>query len=74
MNEFNDKKLSQLTEKETDYLIELCDSVSRFSIESNTKIRGLGPSYVSALLAAHFVDLIPILDRRILNGAGIKVR
>jgi hypothetical protein len=36
-------------------------------------ISGFGPSYASALLSAHFPDLLPVIDRRILNGAGIKV-
>ncbi|KMM93136.1 hypothetical protein ACFQD2_06495 [Pseudomonas lini] len=25
-------------------------------------------------MAAHFIDLIPVLDRRALNGAGISVK
>jgi hypothetical protein len=41
------------------------------SEESKTRIRGFGPSYASALLYAFFPNVMPVLDRRILNGAGI---
>lgn len=70
---FNGKALSQLNEQEANELISLCNSVSDLTKSKNTKIRGFGASYASALLSAHFIDLIPVLDRRILNGAGIKV-
>jgi hypothetical protein len=44
------------------------------SKEAKTRIRGFGPSYASALLYAFFPDVMPVLDRRILNGAGIPAR
>ena len=72
-NKFTGKKLSQLNNDETEELIKLCNEVSALTKDSKTKIRGFGPSYASALLAAHFMDLIPVLDRRILNGANIQV-
>lgn len=39
---------------------------------SDTYIFGFGPSYASALLAAHFPAAIPILDRLVLSQTGIK--
>lgn len=68
------KTLSQLNERETADLIRLCKNVTDLTKASNTKIRGFGASYASALLSAHFMNVIPVLDRRILNGAGIKVK
>lgn len=72
-DKFSDKKLSQLDDQETVELIGLCEKISDLTKDKNTKIRGFGASYASALLSAHFMDLIPVLDRRILNGAGIEV-
>ena len=40
--------------------------------DSLFRIDGFGSSYTSALLHFHFPTLIPILDRRVLNGAGIN--
>jgi hypothetical protein len=72
-SKFNGKALSQLSEEETAGLVKLCDSVSSLTKGEKTRIRGFGASYASALLAAHFMELIPVLDRRILNGASIEV-
>ncbi|BDX18947.1 hypothetical protein MFKK_17570 [Halopseudomonas aestusnigri] len=70
---FNGKTLAQLDEQETVELISLCKKVTDLTKLNTTKIRGFGASYASALLSAHFMNLIPVLDRRILNGACIKV-
>jgi len=35
---------------------------------------GFKCSYASALLHFYFPNLVPILDRRVLNGIGIKVK
>jgi hypothetical protein len=42
--------------------------------EAKTRIRGFGPSYASALLYALFPHVMPVLDRRILNGARIPAQ
>ena len=44
-----------------DEIVRLTDKES-----TRTKIDGFSSSYLSALLNAHFPDLIPILDRRLL--------
>lgn len=71
--QFNGKALSQLNDQEAAELIGLCKKVTDLTKSDSSKIRGFGVSYASALLSAHFMNLIPVLDRRILNGAGIKV-
>jgi hypothetical protein len=54
--------------------VKVCgDSFLHLASDAKTKIRGFGPSYASALLHAFFPDVMPVLDRRILNGAGISV-
>lgn len=68
---FNGKKLSTLSKDEKTSLIKHCREFLSLSERDESNIRGLGASYASALLAAHFIDLIPVLDRRALNGAGI---
>ena len=70
---FAGKSLRDLDCQETMELIAMCDEVSSLAAKKESKIRGFGPSYSSALLFACFPDLIPVLDRRILNGANIEV-
>ncbi len=72
-NEFNGKTLATLNNGEEEVLIELCNDFLALTQKSESHIRGFGPSYASALLAAHFIELIPVLDRRALNGANISV-
>jgi hypothetical protein len=70
---FGNRNLRDLSE------IEL-KSLQKFSAEflilvrkdSLFRIDGFSSSYTSALLHFHFPTLIPILDRRVLNGAGIN--
>ena len=71
--QFGSKTLASIGQNETESLIEICCCMLKLTKEKNTNIRGFGESYASALLAAHYIDLIPVLDRRILNGAGIEV-
>ena len=70
---FQGKKLVQLQDDELTDLVKLADEFLSLSKNKETKIRGFGMSYASALLFAYFEELFPVLDRRILNGAGIKV-
>lgn len=67
------KSLSSLSESEKNNLISHCNRFLSLTADDETKIRGFGPSYASALLSAHFIELIPVLDRRALNGADIEV-
>jgi hypothetical protein len=69
---YRGKTLATLTDKESDQLIMYCTDFLDLTKNPKSEIRGFGPSYSSALLAAHFIDLIPVLDRRALNGAGIS--
>jgi len=71
---FKEKSLSSLTEEELTQLTGRCADFLALTTKPKSKIRGFGPSYASALMAAHFIDLIPVLDRRALNGAGISVK
>lgn len=70
---FKEKVLSSISDVEKEILIDLCTGFLYLTEKEDSSIRGLGPSYASALLAAHFIELIPVLDRRALNGAGIDV-
>jgi len=70
---FSIKELIKLDDGKTSELKLRCKQFLELTRNPNSEIRGFGPSYASALLAAHFPNLIPILDRRALNGAGIKV-
>lgn len=71
---FSGKSLSTLTTSELSTLVSLCDELLALTTKNSSKIRGVGPSYASAILAAHHLNLIPVLDRRALNGAGIAVK
>jgi hypothetical protein len=67
------KKLGKLS-NELEQVKECGVNFLRLTSDGRTRIRGFGPSYGSALLYAFFPDVMPVLDRRILNGAGIPVR
>ena len=67
------KSLRQLTEEELVWLTEKAYSFVCLTLDGNTAIDGFKVSYASALLHFCFPELVPILDRRVLNGAGIKV-
>lgn len=71
---FGGKKLAELNDEKAWELQNRCKAFLALTKDPVHRIRGFGPSYASALLAAHFPGLIPILDRRGLNGAGILVR
>ncbi|MGF6149997.1 hypothetical protein [Pseudomonas fluorescens] len=70
---FKKKALNDLTAEQLTQLTGCCTDFLALTTKPESKIRGLGPSYASALLAAHFINLIPVLDRRVLNGADISV-
>ena len=44
----------------------------RLTQADETNIRGFGAAYASAMLAAYFIDVAPVLDRRALNGAIVN--
>ena len=66
LGELSDRDLIGVQKAGTDFLL--------LTRAEATRIRGFGPSYASALLFAHFPTLFPVLDRRVLNGAGISVQ
>ena len=73
--DFGDRRLADLSSAElrilkahVDEFIELTSKDSVYSID------GFKSSYTSALMHFYFPELIPILDRRVLNGASIKVK
>lgn len=71
---FSRTGLGDLATKELSKLIALANATLQLARAPATAIRGFGPSYASAMLAAHFPQLLPVLDRRVLNGAGIAVK
>lgn len=72
--EFEGKTLAGLSLDERSRLTVMCNNFIFLTQRPESAIRGLGPSYASALLAAHFIELVPVLDRRALNGANISVK
>nr|MBC8362142.1 hypothetical protein [Candidatus Desulfatibia profunda] len=71
-DQFGQKSLSELYKHEVESLIDLCNQFLMLTKGTNSKIDGFGPSYASTILHFHYPSLIPILDRRALNGANIK--
>lgn len=69
---FNSKSLVDLSENELNILIQLVENMFELTESSETKIYGFSISFLSALICAHFPNLIPIIDRRVLNGFGMK--
>jgi len=66
-----DRTLGDLNVEDLKDLIQLANAFLKLTKDSKTKIDGFGPSFASALLNAHLPKIIPILDRRGLNGASI---
>jgi hypothetical protein len=66
------KKLGKFKKEELPELIKLGVEFLELTEKKETKISGLGASYASALMCAHFLDVLPIIDRRVLNGAEIE--
>jgi len=69
---FEGQKLSTLSKESLEKLSEMGVLFLNLTKENKSKIDGFGPSNASALLNIYFPDLLPILDRRVLNGAKIK--
>ena len=69
---FEDKTLSSLSKENLEKLAEMGLSFILLTKDKKTKLDGFGPSYASALLNIYFPELLPIIDRRVLNGARIK--
>ena len=63
---FGERGLSNLIEIEYKELIDLLTDACNLTKQKETKIYGIGASYLSVLLNAYFPNLIPILDRRML--------
>lgn len=70
--DFGEKELAKLNSQDLDRLISLAKKFCDLTEHSETKIDGFGPSFATALLNAYFPDLIPILDKRGLSGAGVQ--
>lgn len=70
--QFNSKSLVDLSENELNTLIQLVKNMFELTGSSETKIYGFSISFLSALICAHFPNLVPIIDRRVLNGFGMK--
>lgn len=71
--EFGKKYLKDLPNEELESLKNKASSFIKLTLSNSTSIDGFRCSYASAMLHFHFPNLIPILDRRVLNGVGIKV-
>lgn len=64
-------KLGKLDDKQFYSLLNYVDKIIDLTKEPITSIKGFGISHFSALYHAHFPDLIPILDRRLLYNSKI---
>ena len=71
---FSGKQLKNLSNKELELLKSKARSFICLTLESSTAIDGFKTSYASALLHFYFPNLVPILDRWVLNGVGIDAK
>lgn len=72
--EFSDKQLRDLSRGELKLLKSKAQSFICLTLDNSTAIDGFKTSFASALLHFYFPNLIPILDKRVLNGVGIDVK
>lgn len=68
---FKSSNLGELDDKDFGILNECINDMIYLSKDQRTSIKGFGVSYFSALYHAHFPNLIPILDRRMLCNSKI---
>lgn len=69
---FTNSNLGDLTEEMVKKLIKKVYDICDLTLKSrSTNIDGFSVSYLSALLCAHYPNLIPILDRRILKSLSL---
>ena len=67
-----DKSLNSLTVDELAQLKSLASDFLMLTVNDETAVRGFRSSYASALLAGYFPNVLPVLDRRVLQTAQIK--
>jgi hypothetical protein len=73
LNDFiRERPLRLVLSSELDQLGMLAKRFISLTKDGDASISGFGPSYASALLAAHFPDTIPVLDRLVLSETGIR--
>ncbi len=70
-SKFGLKKLDELNPAEIQELISIVNKIMALTTKKESSIDGFKTSFLSALLHAHFENLIPILDRRILINLEI---
>ncbi len=68
---YQGKRLSALAAVDLETLKALALKFLTLTITKASRISGFGPSFASALLHGCFPDLLPIIDRRVLHGAGL---
>ncbi len=69
--QFRNKRLQDLSTAEVEMLIAKVVELMSLTASTTTAIKGFKDSYLSGLLHAHFPDLLPVLDRRILVNTGV---
>lgn len=70
-DQFGGRQLVDLQKDELDSLVSPANSFLQLTLSPGTEIDGFGPAYASAVLSAHYTDLLPVIDKWVLNGAGI---
>lgn len=73
LGRFKDRKLSDLSDEDFTDLKKLIKQFLDLTSDEIFSIDGLKTSYASALIHFYFPNLVPIIDRRVLNGADINV-
>ena len=68
---FGQFQLRDLDVPQVDALGKMARSFLDTTLSEGQKIDGFGPAYASAVLAAHLPDLLPVIDKWVLNGAGL---
>lgn len=69
--DFGTKKLGALTESELGDLVIRAHRFLSLTRDFASCLDGFGPSFASAILNSHIPSVLPILDKRGLNGANI---
>jgi hypothetical protein len=68
---FGKRTLADLDARQVQKLSDFVLEAFGLSLKKETKIDGFGVSFLSALFNAHFPELIPIIDRRVLLNLNL---
>ncbi|WP_157197725.1 MULTISPECIES: hypothetical protein [Methylomonas] len=71
-SQIDGKSLNEMSQAQKNCVKSIAQQFIEMPLNPVTGIKGFKSSYASAILCAHFSNLLPVIDRNVLSGFGIK--